>query len=666
MMGARVLLVCAAGACVSTSMRPPRAMPPLAIAVAEVRTDLTADEVRGRCARAERDLEMALDRVVAVPEGQRSFATVIVPLEAATSDYDEATQQLSFLENVHLDADVRAAGVECEALAGRVKARVEGRADLYRAVRSAVDREGGQLDPQEQHLVDNLLRDYRQVGADLDDARRERIAALRGRVAEIGAAFSANLTKTTSFEVSREELLAAGLSESFIAGLGKAASGKLLVPSELPVFWNIVNNCKSESLRHRMWLLFWQRGGAENIAMMQELLKLRDEMRTILGAKSWAAVVARDNMTGSVEVVTAFLARLRAALAPRIRVEGEVLRQLAAAETGHEVKRVNAWDGFYYQEQWRRRDLDLDEEALRRHFPVDRVLAGAFEVYQRVLGVKIEEVAGAKAWAPGVKLYAMRDVTSHELLARFYIDLYPRPGKWNHAGAFALTRAQQTPAGRRPALSALVVNFAPGGGLTFAETRLLFHELGHVMHSSVGAPRYRSLNRLPNDFNEAPAELFELWPYEPEVLKLISVGDAPIDRLAASRSFAKALYWGGQLAYSLSDQEMHGRPGVDADTLMRDNFAEVLGYAEDPQEHFAASFEHVLAYKDASYYAYLWSAVYAADLNSRFRKEGLFSPRADRDLRRFLASGEDPKVTVRAFLGREPSEDAFLEQIGAR
>jgi Zn-dependent oligopeptidase len=70
---------------------------------------------------------------------------------------------------------------------------------------------------------------------------------------------------------------------------------------------------------------------------------------------------------------------------------------------------------------------------------------------------------------------------------------------------------------------------------------------------------------------------------------------------------------------------------------------------------------------DAGYYGYLWSEVFAADLFTRFAREGVLNPSTGRDYRNIiLAKGrtEDPDQLLREFLGRDPSEDAFLRQIG--
>jgi thimet oligopeptidase len=306
-----------------------------------------------------------------------------------------------------------------------------------------------------------------------------------------------------------------------------------------------------------------------------------------------------------------------------------------------------------------------------------------FTVYERALGVTIAEEKGVAGYAPGVSLYDVRDAETRELLARFYFDPYPRPGKFRHEAIQVLKFAQQAPGGRRPALLALVMNIDPDlpgkpSHMAFDEVKTLFHEFGHIMHQSLGRARYRSLAHAEGDFVEAPAELFEHWVYEPEVLRLISVDpdhpgqplpDEMLGRLTAARGFAAGLYWGGQLAYAQSDQTMHEHPDMDPDAMLRDGFARVIGYTEDPEEHWAASFLHAMGGKEALYYSYLWDEVLAADLYTRFKKEGVFAPGVGRDYRREVLepAGTVPaREMVARFLGREFSEKAFLDEIAPK
>jgi thimet oligopeptidase len=82
---------------------------------------------------------------------------------------------------------------------------------------------------------------------------------------------------------------------------------------------------------------------------------------------------------------------------------------------------------------------------------------------------------------------------------------------------------------------------------------------------------------------------------------------------------------------------------------------------------YPASFGHLLGGYDAGYYGYLWSEVYGDDMWSRFATEGLRSREVGADYRReVLARGgsRDGIEHLRAFLGREPNDEAFLRKLG--
>ena len=86
-----------------------------------------------------------------------------------------------------------------------------------------------------------------------------------------------------------------------------------------------------------------------------------------------------------------------------------------------------------------------------------------------------------------------------------------------------------------------------------------------------------------------------------------------------------------------------------------------------PQEQiFLAGWGHLMGY-DAGYYGYMWSLVYAADMFTRFEKEGVLNAKTGMEYRKWIlekGSSQDEMSLVEGFLGRTVSNDAFLRSKG--
>ena len=98
------------------------------------------------------------------------------------------------------------------------------------------------------------------------------------------------------------------------------------------------------------------------------------------------------------------------------------------------------------------------------------------------------------AWHPDVRYFDVLDAKTGRFLAGFYLDLFPREGKYNHAAAFPIRGASRI-AGRTP-LAALVTNFNREG-LNHDELETLLHEFGHVLHDVLSRADYDPQARAP-------------------------------------------------------------------------------------------------------------------------------------------------------------------------
>jgi thimet oligopeptidase len=647
--------------------------------VAPLRTRWTPEELKAACEASEKISDQKLAAVVAVPDTQRTFANAADAIEQIEIDWQDETARLAFMKDIHPDPKVRAAAAACEEEVGKYAVRIGARKDLYLAMKSWLEGPGKSeaLTAEQRRLVDLAMRDFHRNGLDLPDAGREKLVQIRSRLAELQTRFNTNLDEdATSLELSKDELL--GVPESYLARLKPgSAPGKFIVTTKYPDYFPLMENCKNEQTRKKMEQAFMSRGSKDNIKLLDEAIALRDQAAHMLEYPTHADFVTEVRMAKNARTVAEFESRLQGRLKTRLAADTAKMEAMKAADTGAAHPTINSWDWRYYLNQLRKRDYSLDDEKIRAYFPADKVMAGMLDVYARILSVEFRRVPDAEVWADGVQLYEIRDVPSGRRVARFYIDLFPREGKYGHAASFAIGPARALPAGYAMPLSVLVVNFEPpqagkAAHLSINEVNVLFHEFGHIMHQCLTTARYASLSgsNVDVDFVEAPSQMLENFVFEPEVLALVSDG-LPADlmkRMAAARRFDAGVRYSRQIFLGSFDLHIHTHGAqVDSDAAARRLWAEIMAFPEPPDAHFAAGFGHMMGGYDAGYYGYLWSEVFSADMFTRFQREGVLNPKTGRDYRSaILAQGrvKDPDELLKEFLGRAPNEDAFLKQIG--
>lgn len=143
-----------------------------------------------------------------------------------------------------------------------------------------------------------------------------------------------------------------------------------------------------------------------------------------------------------------------------------------------------------------------------------------------------------------------------------------------------------------------------------------------------------------------------------------------IRKVIATRNVTAGLLNLRQLFFGIFDVSLHLGEGdhEGADQLYRQLKEEVTLLTEPQGLCTSAAFWHMMAGYDVGYYGYLWSQVYSADMfRSRFAREGLLNPQTGQDYRREIllpGGSRDGIDSIRAFLGREPNQHAFLRSIG--
>jgi thimet oligopeptidase len=642
-------------------------------AVLPIDWSLTPAQIATSCTAS---IATAKRRIRQIADGRsaRTFTAVVLPVENATADFNDDLAAQTFLYNVSTDAKVRAASLKCSTDTGNAFSEISARPDLYRALAAA--RASGTAHGAVQQKLQTLwLTALARSGAGLPDAQRRTFVALQQKLTNDQNTFAANLSNDQS-TITVTAAQAQSLPSDFVSGaLEQRADGGYTVPVNESTVNPFLQNETDAAARKAYYVAFNNRGGAANVQLLQDAIATRDRLAHLLGYPTWAAYVLADHMAGTPQRVESFLAQIDAALLVKARQERDEDAALKGAP-------LDQWDQTYYENQLRKTKYAVDQNEIKQYFPVQHVTDSVFSIYQELLGVKFAR-ANVAVWQPDVQAYDVTDAASGRPLGRFYLDLFPRPGKYDHFANFPIIPRRVMPDGTiRLAESAIVGNWPqPVAGkpalLQHGDVETFFHEFGHCMAAILADEPYETLTSgFRQDFIEAPSQMLENWAWDPTILKRVSsnvttaqpLPDELIQKMIAARYVHHALATTQQILYATVDMEYHTmKPPVDTTAVWKETVARTTPNGFVDGTHPQAGFGHLMGGYDAGYYGYLWSKVYAQDMFSRFRAQGLTSSIAGAAYRKDIlapARAEEPDQEIQAFLGRPMNPAAFYRELG--
>ncbi|MCA9638123.1 MAG: M3 family peptidase, partial [Myxococcales bacterium] len=412
-------------------------------------------------------------RAIADDAAPRTYASTLQALEDATEPVEVAITIIGHLESVATTPELRAAYNAVQPEVARFFSSIPLDDGLWRALKAFAETDEARgLTGARARLLGKTLDDFRRHGADLDPDGKTRLAALDVELAELTTRFAENvLDATNAWElVITDEARLAGLPPSARMAAREAAAARkiegwrftLQAPSVIP----LLTYLDDRAIREQVYRAYNRRGADaphDNAPVIARILELRREKAALLGYATFADLVLHDRMAHSGARARAFVDDLRARIEPAFHAENA---ELAAFVRGlpDAPAELAPWDIGYYAEKERRARYDFDEEALRPYFAADKVLAGIFEIVQRLYGVRVVAQPSLPAWHEDVATYALHNADGH-LIGLFYADLYPRESKrggaWMNALHTGRTRADGT---WQPHVGLICANVTPPAG----------------------------------------------------------------------------------------------------------------------------------------------------------------------------------------------------------
>jgi len=567
---------------------------------------------------------------------------------------------------------------------------------LYKKYQSLKDSEVFKsLTPSQKRIIDNVLREFKLGGAELNETDKKRFKVIQEKLAKLSTQFEENILDATNefsiFVDHLDELI--GIPEENIKKAhAEAKEDKkegykftLHFPSYLPVMQYADNRTLREKLYHAYATRASELASPkfDNTNLIEEILSLRYESSKLLGFKHFTEMSLVTKMAKSSEEVITFLMDLANKAKPFALKDMDELKSFAKTL---KIEKLEAWDIAYVSEKLRQAKYSFSENEVKQYFPEHRVLKGLFKVVETIFKLKIIK-SDAPTWHKDVSFYSIKN-ENDELIGQFYFDLYARNHK--RGGAWmdeAISRYKNSLGSSHP-VAFLTCNFSSPSDnkpalFSHDDVITLFHEFGHGLHHMLTKVDDYSISGIKGvewDAVELPSQFMENFCWEWDVVKHMTehvdnkntLPKNLFDKMIEAKNFQSGMQTLRQIEFSLFDIRLHteysDQNKINPLKLLETIRDEIAVVRPPSWNRFPNSFSHIFAGGYAAgYYSYKWAEVLASDAFSLFEEEGILSSHAGQKFQNEILSqgGSRPAMeSFIAFRGREPTVDALLRHSG--
>nr|WP_158856240.1 M3 family metallopeptidase [Lunatibacter salilacus] len=638
--------------------------------------------------------EKEVDAIVNNPEAP-TFANTVEALEYSGETLSKVSRVFSNLNSANTNDELQAIAKELAPEISKHSDNINLNEKLFARVKTIWDSKDDLGLNAEQHmLLEKMYKSFVRNGANLNEADKEKLREINSKLSSLTLQFGQNLlAETNAYQLwIDDEADLSGLPQELVTTASadaKAAGkeGQWLFTLQNPSIMPFLQYADNRELRKQIWEAYKNRADQgneyDNKEGLIETANLRREKAQLLGYQTHADYVLEESMAKNAANVYTLLNQLWTPALAKAKVERDEMQ--AMINSSGESFELEPWDWRYYEEKLRQQKFELDEQAIKPYFALDKVQEGVFMVVKNLFGLTFELIPNIPTYHPDAKAYEVKEADGTHV-GVLYMDFHPRASK--RGGAWMTSyRSQKTENGERKApIISIVCNFSrPSGNapalLTFDEVTTFFHEFGHALHGLLSNVQYQSLagTSVPRDFVELPSQIMENWATEPEVMKQYAIHyetgevipDELIEKLTKSGTFGQGFGTTEYLAASLLDLDYHTQTEPiteDATTFENESVAEMGLIDEIIPRYRSTYFQHIFSGGYSSgYYSYIWSGVLDTDAFQAFKETELFNAEKALAFRKeILERGgtDDPMKMYVNFRGAEPTIDALLKKRG--
>lgn len=624
-----------------------------------------------------------LNTIYSVSDDKRNFENTLLALDNMYNALTKVYEIESLLAFVHPEKEIRDECLKQTAVLEKFFNEIALSEPLYNAVKSySKTQDAESLKGGRKKYLKETIEEFERNGFALPKEKRDELKIIQDKLSDLGIQFDSNISSYKDFLIVTEKEID-GLPDDYKEE-HRQDDGTYKIGLAYPSYVPFMKYCKSDEARKIMAEKYKNTAADKNLDILKQILTEREKMAKLLGYKTFAEYRTENRMAKNPKNVWDFENRLKDKVTEKAHKDyHELLQVKRKYKNDQSIQTVESWEAAFYGNILLEEKYELDNQKLKEYFDVNRVIRGLFHIAQHLYNIEFKEIENPSVWHNDVRFFEVKE--KGKLIARFYLDLYPRPDKYNHAACFGMIPGKQLDADYQIPTASLVCNFPKPvkdkpALMLHSDVETFFHEFGHLMHDLLTRAELSAQagTTVARDFVEMPSQIFEHWAWEYESLKQFArhyksgefLPETLHDKMIAAKNVGSGLHVLQQIFYGTLDLTFHDKynPNGNKSTtqLVKELQNEITLYKYQENTHFEAGFGHLNGYA-AGYYSYLWALVFAEDMFSVFLENGIMDKNTGLKLRKLVlerGSTIDEMKIVKEFLGRESNEEAFLKSIG--
>ena len=625
-----------------------------------------------------------------------TFENTIVALEKAGEELSRVRTYYGIWSANESSPEFRKIQGEMAPKLSEFSSKISQNSELFKRIKVVYDNSLiNPLEADQQRVVQLIYDGFAMNGAELDDEKKVRYAAINKELSTLYTNFSNNiLADEENYVVYLTKDQLSGLSESMIKSTAKIASdkgqeGKYAIPNTRSYMAPFLTYSDERELREKVWENYYSRGDNgdkfDNNKNIAEILKLRKERVALLGYDNYADWRLQNRMAKTPENAMALMNAIWPASIARVAEEVADM-QAVADENGDNIT-IEPWDYRYYAEKVRKQKYDLDSDEVKEYLQLDKLTQALFFVAGELFNYNFSPVpdGSVPVFNADVKVWEVTDKTSGENIGLWYLDPFARQGK--RSGAWATTyRSHTTFDGDKNVLASNNSNFvkpAPGEAVlvSWDDATTFLHEFGHALHFFSSEVKYPTLNGGVRDYTEFQSQVLERWLSTDKVIDQFLVhyktGEPMpkelIEKIKKASTFNQGFATTEYLASALMDMKFHmtDPTNIDVDAFERETLEGLNMPKELVMRHRTPHFGHVFSGEGyaTAYYGYMWADVLTSDAAEAFAEApgGFYDKELAAKMVKYLfapRNSMDPAEAYRLFRGRDAKIDAIMRDRG--